>query len=189
MKHVATLTLGLSTALLNRTAQAQPEQPPAYQWNTALALGAASYGDQNDLWRATRFVASAHADLFFGRTGNHSFGFGPALSAGFSSYNEANLGLGAQLIIPVHEVLPIVVGLGLYGVDREGQSARPGGFARLGWGLRSFNYHSPYALAGGLLLEARRDFSEAPTTTWLASIQVDAAALALPFVWALNALR
>ncbi|HEU4411882.1 MAG TPA: hypothetical protein VFS43_41965 [Polyangiaceae bacterium] len=161
------------------------------QWNASLALGAARYGDEDDLWRTTRFAASARTDFFFGRSGNQSFGFGPGLFAGVTTFGEASIGASAQVLLPVHELLPIVVGLGLYGVDREAQKARAGGYATLGWGLRSFNYHSTYAMAGGLLFEARRDFSfsEAPVTTWMASLQLDAAALALPVVWAINAFR
>jgi hypothetical protein len=189
VKHGAALAFGFSLWLLSSSVLAQSEQPPPVQWNASLTLGGAAYGDGRDLWRETHFAAGAHADFLFGRTGNQSFGFGPGAFVGVSTFREANLGGGAQLLLPVHELLPIVVGFGLYGVDRQEQKARAGGYASLGWGLRSFNYHSSYALAGGLLLEARRDFGEEPVTTWLASAQIDAAALALPIVWAINAFR
>ncbi len=159
------------------------------QWNASLALGPAGYGNGDDLWRTTRFAASARSEFFFGRTSNHSFGFGPTGFVGASTLTEANLGAGLQLLVPVHEFFPLVVGAGVYGVNREEQKVRPGGYLSLGWGARSFNYHSSYALAGGLLFEARRDFSEAPVTTWLASVQLDVAALALPVVWAINIFR
>jgi hypothetical protein len=189
VKHSAALGLALALWFRSPSAFAQPEQPPSVQWNTSLALGGAGYGDSNDLWRTTRFAASAHADFFFGRTSNQSFGLGPGLFAGVSTFREANLGAGPQLLLPVHEYLPIVVGMGVYGVDRQDQKARAGGYASLGWGARSFNYHSSYAMAGGLLLEVRRDFGATPVTTWLASAQIDVAAIALPFVWAINAFR
>jgi hypothetical protein len=44
-------------------------------------------------------------------------------------------------------------------------------------------------MGGGLLLEARRDLAESPVTTWLASVQIDSALLALPVVFVVNAFR
>lgn len=189
MKQVATLALSAATLLLGSTARAENEQVPAVQWNASLGAGLAGYGEKGDLWRDTRFAGNLRADFLFGRTSNASFGLGPTTFLGFSTYSELNLGAGAQLLLPVHEYLPITLGAGLYGVNRQDQKTRPGGFVSLGWGLRSFNYHSSYSMAGGLLLEARRDLSESPVTTWMASLQLDAAVLVLPAIFVVNAFR
>jgi hypothetical protein len=189
VKQSAALGLGIAAFLIASAAKAETEQVPSVQWNTSVTVGLARYGDNEDLWRASRFAGSLRADFLFGRTQNASFGFGPTTFVGFSTYSELNLGAGAQLLIPVHDYLPITLGAGLYGVNREDQKTRPGTFLALGWGPRSFNYHSSYSMGGGLLLEARRDLSESPVTTWLASVQIDSALLALPVVFVVNAFR
>jgi hypothetical protein len=189
VKHVVVAAFAFSMSAVSSSAKAQTERPPPLQWNASLGLGGATYGDSNDLWRKTFFAANARGELFFGRTSNRSFGFGPSAFVGLSTYTETNLGAGVQVLLPIHELLPLVGGIGLYGVNREDQKARTGAYASLGWGLRSYNYHSSYAMAGGLLLEARRDMGDTPIVTWLATAQLDAAALSLPIVWAINAFR
>ncbi len=189
VKQSAALGLGIAAFFMAPAAKAEAEQVPSLQWNTSLTLGLARYGDSNDLWRASRFASSLRADFLFGRSNNASFGFGPTTFIGLSTYSELNLGAGAQLLIPVHDYLPITLSAGLYGVNREEQKTRPGTFLALGWGPRSFNYHSSYSMGGGLLLEARRDLAESPVTTWLASVQIDSALLALPVVFVVNAFR
>lgn len=188
MKHGFALGLAAGSLLNAAPVNAQPSSPPI-QWDAGITLGAAVYGENRDLWQSARFAAGLRGELFLGRTQNRSFGFGPVAFAGLTTFGERNAGLGTQLLVPVHEYLPLVIGAGLYGVDRDDQKARSGGFASVGWGLRSFNYHSSYSMAGGLLFEARRDFASEPVTTWVGSIQIDTAALVLPVLWAINAFR
>jgi opacity protein-like surface antigen len=147
VKHIGAALTAVLLSLASAQSHAQERQAPLLQWNASFTLGAATYGDNNDLWRSTRFATSARVETFLGRKNNRSFGFGPAAFLGASTLTEATIGGGLQALVPIHELLPIVVGAGAYGVDRENQSPRPGVFASLGWGLRSFNFHSSYAMA------------------------------------------
>ena len=59
---------------------------------------------------------------------------------------------------------------------------RPGVSGWLFFGSRSFNFHSSYVMAGGLLLGVERDLRDPNQSAVVIAAQIDGLVLALPFV-------
>ncbi len=158
---------------------AESEVPPV-QWNVGFALGACGVG-RGELWDQTRFCGAVRSDALLLRARESSFGVGPYASVGTIAVDDARLGAGASLLVPVLEDFPIVVSLGGLGRFGEGDDA-PGVEAWLFWGAQSFNFHSGYALRNGLLLGAQTTFEDEPEHVLWLTAELDAAWPVLPFV-------
>jgi hypothetical protein len=88
-----------------------------------------------------------------------------------------------SVLLPVHPYLPIVVSLGSYAHKRSPVDGwDPGIAAELFWGSRSYNYHSMYGMAAGLVLEPRYGIGDAREATWVLAARIDGELIALPFL-------
>jgi hypothetical protein len=126
----------------------------------------------------------------FLRAKNSDFGIGPYAELLAHAFDEVQFGGGATLLLPVLDNLPVVVSGGAYarkGDDRFGLT--PGVAATLFWGSRSYNFHSPYVLAAGLLGEFRYGLGPNRETSIVLGAQIDLEVLALPFVFLASAAR
>jgi hypothetical protein len=138
-------------------------------------------GNENELWDETRFCGAVRSDALFLRERESSLGVGPYASLGTAAFDDARLGGGASLLVPVIEDFPIVLSLGGLGVFGDGDAA-PGAEAWFFWGAHSFNFHGSYALRNGILFGAQTTFEdERRSALWLGA-QLDAALPLLPFV-------
>ncbi len=155
------------------------------QWNTAVvpAVAWVRSGGQS----SRPFYLGGQADVMFGRTSNASWGVGPMARIGSYRFSDLQLQLGASVLLPVHDYLPLVLSGGLYS-QRDGD-LRTGGFASLYWGTRSFNYHGSYVMTGGLVLEARQTAGDGGEKTVLVGANIDLQAVLLPAVMLINAFR
>ena len=57
------------------------------------------------------------------------------------------------------------------------------------WGPTSFNFHSSYSMASGLLFGAQQTWGSEPSTTLVFAGQLDLALAALPFVFLFELIR
>lgn len=173
--------------LLCAPAAGRAEGPPSkLQANAGLNLGVAG-ASTDSFWGTTYFHLGARGDLMFGRSGPNDWGVGPMLSLGTNGFKDFTVATGASVHVPIHELLPFVVSAGPY-LRRE-SVFEPGAFASLFWGTRSFNYHSRYVLAGGLLVEGRVGLGEPREHAIIVAVHADAQILALPVLFLINAFR
>ena len=149
------------------------------QWNVGLETGACR--DEVKLG----WCNAVHGDLLMLRSSPHEFGLGPSLRLGTVRFSDLRLDLGVSGLIPLFESFPLIL--------EAGPSLRnfghPGAFAGAFFGLRSFNYYGHYEMTGGLSVFAERSFgSDAESTYWLTA-RIDSAWIAMPFIFAYNALK
>ncbi len=155
------------------------------QWSSALTMGGAGVGTEGRFWDGSAFHLGARGDVLFGREQGADAGYGPYLALGTLDFSRFEAGGGASVLAPVHDDLPLVFSLGgLLAVDDAG--ARPLVEASLFWGSRSYNYHSAYGMAAGLLVSVRQGVTAPHETSLLVAAQLDFVALSLPAVAFVN---
>ncbi len=171
--------LGAALALaIARPAGAKP------QWNAGLESGVCGRGSSLGL-QDLGWCNAVHGDVLFLRQGNRDVGLGPSLRLGTARFDDLRLDAGLSLLLPVSESFPLVLEAGphLRNLDQ------PGIFASAFFGLRSFNHYGYYEMAAGLSVTAERSFTTGtPSALWITA-RIDGSWIALPFVFAYNALR
>jgi len=170
----AVFGIAFASLLLARTAAADP------QWNVSWVTGAAGVGDSDDHWQDTRWYNGIRGDVLFGRQRNADIGLGPYVSASTAGFDDARLGGGGSMQLPIHAYLPLVLSAGAYG--RHDGDWHPGAAAWLFWGSRSFNFHSSYVMTGGLLVGFEQDVDDQRQNAWMIGAQIDGLVLVLPFI-------
>lgn len=160
---------------------------PAYakpQWNGGLETGACGSGSSVGFERLG-WCNALHADVLFLRERSTDFGVGPSLRLGTARFDDVRLDAGLSLLIPTFESFPLVLEAGPHLRNFH----EPGVFVGAFFGFRSLNHHGRYEIASGLSLFAERSFTAGtPSALWLTA-RIDAAWLALPFIFVANALR
>lgn len=139
------------------------------------------------VWDQTVFVGGLRGDVLLGRDGPDEVGLGPYVAVETVAFDDVRPGLGASLHLPVAEPFAIVASAGP--LLSLGGEAAAGGSARLFFGTRSYNYHAPYVLSAGLSMGVDRTLGDAGQTVVSVVAQLDALLLALPFLYAAQALR
>lgn len=149
------------------------------QWNVGLETGACRDAVK---WG---FCNAVHGDVLMLRSSPHEFGLGPSLRLGTARFADLRLDLGVSALIPIFESFPLILEAG----PSLRNFAHPGAFAGAFFGLRSFNYYSHYEMTGGLNFLFERSFgSDASSTYWITA-RIDSAWIAMPFIFAYNALK
>ena len=100
-------------------------------------------------------------------------------------FDDLRLDAGLSVLIPTFESFPLVLEAGphLRSLDQ------PGVYAGAFFGFRSLNHYGLYEAASGLSVFAERSFTTGtPSALWITA-RVDASWLALPLIFAYNALR
>jgi hypothetical protein len=171
------------------------------QGTVGLTIGAAGVSPDSDkiapqgelprgFWKQTDLHLGLRGDLMFFREKNADFGIGPYAEVLTNGFNQIQFGGGGTFLLPVLDTLPVVVSGGLYarkGDDRFGLT--PGVATSLFWGSRSYNYHSSYVLAAGLLGELRYGLGPNHETSIVVGAQIDLVAFSLPFVFLASVVR
>ncbi|HXK19190.1 MAG TPA: hypothetical protein VNG33_15360 [Polyangiaceae bacterium] len=154
------------------------------QWNAGLETGVCGTGSSLG-FEKVGWCNAAHADVLWLRESGRDFGLGPSLRLGSARFSDLRLDAGLSALIPTFESFPLVLEAGPYVRNLN----QPGVFGSAFFGLRSFNYYGHYEMAAGLSLIAERSFSAGtPSAIWITA-RIDGSWLALPFVFAYNALR
>jgi hypothetical protein len=170
--------------LLSDGAQAEP------QGTAGLTIGPAAVGEEGTFWDHAEMHLGLRGDVLFGREGVSDFGAGPYAELGTYAFDELQFGAGGELLLPVHAKLPLVVSAGIYGrIGDDDYGLEPGVCGGLFWGNRSYNFHSNYEMAGGLLLGYRYGLGESHESVLLIAAQLDLAFITLPIVMIVDAIR
>ncbi len=174
----------LGVVLVHGTARAEP------QASVGVTLGLAGAGLERRLWDTTVFHAGLRGDVLFGRTANDDFGVGPYAEVLTHAFDELQAGAGVAGLVPVLDSFPLVLSAGMYGRwSDDAKAVEPGIAAAAFWGVRSYNFHSRYALSTGLLAQMRLGLGDSRETAVVLAAQVDLALLGLPFVYLFNAMK
>lgn len=158
-----------------------PARRPPFEFTAQIVVGGGARFAPGAASPAGFFALAWRADMLFLRHTPRSFGIGPALAVRLDHFADVVPSLGASLLLPVHEALPIVL-TPAFAMRWDGATWAPGVSGRLFWGVRSHNYHGVYALSIGLWAEARHFFDPQGTTDIAAGIDIDMQVFAIPFV-------
>lgn len=180
MSGARTAALGAFALALGvaRPASAKP------QWNAGLESGVCGSSDRLG-FQGLGFCNAVHGDLLFLRESGKNVGVGPSLRLGSARFDDLRLDAGVSLLLPVFQSFPLVLEAGPHLRNFQ----EPGVFASAFFGLRSFNHYGHYDMAAGISVIAERSFvTGTPSALWVTA-RVDGSWIALPFVFAYNALR
>lgn len=139
-------------------------------------------------WDRTRMNLGLRFESLWFREGPKDFGLGPYVEARTASFGHADYGAGLLALLPVDQTFPIWFGGGVF-ARRENSAFSSGYNGFLAWGGRSFNHHSTYAMAFGLLLDARVHRGPVPGVDLVLTASIDLQALAYPLIIGLSWLR
>lgn len=173
--------IGLALVLLSSPALADP------QWHAAMSGGACWFRGA-DARRHTLGCGSASGHLLLGRQRDGDYGFGPYARVTGLWDTAVTVGAGASALVPLSATYPFIVSLG-GALQKRGSGLGPGFEAWLFWGPSSYNFHSRYSMASGLLAGFQRTWGDAPSTTFGLAAQLDLMWLAVPVIALYEALR
>jgi len=128
-----------------------------------------------------RWFNALSGHVLWGRERDSDLGLGPYLRASHVWGEAMRLAGGASALLPLSPTYPFILSAG--GLVKLGDGdTLPGVEAWLFWGPSSYNYHSRYSMASGLLVGVQRSFGPRPATTFALALQVDMVWLALPVI-------
>jgi hypothetical protein len=149
-------------------------------------LGVANVGSPDG--RSTKMDLGLRFESVWFRESPRDFGIGPYVEARTAWFDHADYGGGLVALVPVDLTFPLWFGGGGF-ARRGGGTWSPGFDGFLAWGGRSFNHHSSYAMVFGLLLDARVHGGDEKGTDVVLAATLDLEGLALPFLYAVSAVR
>ena len=135
------------------------------------------------------FHLGARASVLFLRDRGRDMALGPYLDVATAGFGSADLGGGVEWLLPVRDDLPIVVSAGTFAREGGGRSWAPGAEGTVFFGSRSYNFHSWYGLAAGVFAQSRWIPSSPASVDVVLGVQIDAAIIALPFMFLYEAVR
>ncbi len=122
--------------------------------------------------------------LFRERAG--TMAFGPYVDVATEAFDTFQGGGGLEWLVPAGATAFVFSTGGYARMSRFG--VNPGVEATIFWGSRSFNYHSVYGLGVGLFAQGRWGFGDSKQADAIFGAQVDLEYLALPFLFAYEAI-
>lgn len=132
------------------------------------------------------FHLGARLDVLFFRERPGHMAFGPYVDIASHAFDTFEAGGGLAWLLPL-DATAFVLSAGSFArTSRFGWE--PGASATLFWGSRSFNYHSSYAIGVGLFAQGRWGFGDGKQADAILGVQLDLEYLALPFVFAYQAI-
>ncbi len=156
------------------------------QISAALTLGPAFRGLRTPPVRPA-FHLGGRADILFLRASHRGMGLGPYVELGTSGFDAFEAGGGVEWLVPAWSTAFIFSGG--TGVRASGSGSQPVATWGLFWGSRSYNFHSLYGFGAGLFAQGRYGLGDSRSFDVITGAQIDLALLALPFVFAVQALR
>jgi hypothetical protein len=176
---VAVLTVASGAA---RTARADP------QASMGLTVGGALQDVVGPQPLGGAFHLGARGDVLFLRSRPGQMAVGPYVDLATASFHDLDLGAGGEALLPVTEDFPLVLGAGAFARNGDGRTWAPGMEGTVFFGSRSYNFHSWYGLAVGLFVQSRWIPSSPATLDLVGGLQIDVQLLALPWLFAYEAL-
>lgn len=158
------------------------------QLSFSTQIGVVGTGSDPTLWNKTYLNLGLRFESLFFRESPRHWGIGPYAETRTPGFRGGEYGSGLITLIPIHSTFPLWAGAGGF-ARRQNEEWSPGVNAFIAWGSRSYNYHSPYSMAYGLMLDGRRHWGSAPGFDIVLTASIDLQAFALPFIFLINALR
>jgi hypothetical protein len=177
---IATLRLRIAAPLLLAGSTLSPDLLAA-EWNASALTGVCGTGVEREYWQHTCWFNGVRADVLFGRSRNLDFGAGPFADVTTAGFDDIRLGGGASALLPIHPFLPLVFSGGGYARKSE-IGWEPGLEGYVFFGTRSYNFHSSYGLAAGLIGGLHFGLGESRESAIVIALQLDGQILLLPFV-------
>lgn len=178
---VAAAALLLSVALLPRAASARPQVSAGLTNGLGFTDLRAGNGPR------LAYQLGGRVDLLLLREGPRQMALGPYVDVATAAFDTFETGGGLSWLVPVDATAFILSAGALARTSRFGWE--PGVAATLFWGSRSYNYHSTYGIGLGLFAQGRYGFGDGRQSDAILGVQIDLEYLALPFVFAYQALR
>jgi len=175
MKYVSA---ALWTFVLLCWVQAAKAAPQAHG---AVAIGLCAVERETARTEFPRFSGVLRGELWFGRERDRDLGLGPLVSLSTASFDRYAVTAGASLVLPISPTYPFILSATGGALETDAGWA-PGVEAWLFWGPMSYNFHSSYAMASGLLLGFQTSLGEERLTIVSLNGQLDLGLVALPFI-------
>lgn len=159
----------------------------APQFGAGLTTGAALTDLRAENAPRLAYHLGGRFDVLFLRERAGKMALGPYIDVATAAFDTFESGGGVEWLVPTGDAALIVSAGGFARTSRFGWE--PGASATVFWGSRSYNYHSSYSLGVGLFLQGRYGLSgPGRQADAIAGVQIDLAYLALPFLFAYEAL-
>jgi hypothetical protein len=159
----------------------------APQVNVGVTLGPA-LTDLRTNGPRVAFHLGARASALFFRERGRDMAIGPYVDFATHAFDMLETGGGIEWLIPVVEdSLPFVLSAGAFARRAPSLPWEPGIATTLFFGSRSYNFHSVYGLAAGVFLQGRYGLGDGKQADVILGLQIDLAALAMPFIYLFNA--
>ena len=178
----AGLLLAAATTVLGASTRAEATPQIGAEATTGVALT-----DLRTNGPRVAYSLGARFDALFLRDGPRDMALGPYLDIATAAFDTLETGGGVEWLVPF-DATAFVFSAGSF-ARKSSFGWEPGASATIFWGSRSFNYHSVYGLGLGLFAQGRYGFGDSHATDAIAGVQLDLAYLALPFLFAYEAIR
>jgi hypothetical protein len=176
--------LGVLSGLAVTTPAATVHARP--QLTGGATTGAAFTDLRADNGPRLAYHLGARLDVLLLRDGPRDMAIGPYVDVVTAAFDTFEGGGGIAWLVPTGSTAFVLSAGGFARTSRFGWE--PGASGTLFWGARSFNFHSSYAVAAGLFAQGRYGHGDGKQADAIVGVQLDLEYLALPFVFAYEAL-
>ena len=159
----------------------------APQVSAGLTTGAALTDMRASNGPRLAYHLGGRLDMLLLRERAGTMAVGPYVDVATAAFDTFETGGGLEWLIPAGDTAFILSGGAFARTSRFGWE--PGAAATIFWGSRSFNYHSTYSLGLGLFAQGRYGLAgDGKQADAILGVQVDLQYLALPFLFAYEAI-
>jgi hypothetical protein len=182
-RRLLALVLGLAATSLVATTSVDARARAQFSASGQVGVTGVS---EDGFWSRTKLDLGLRAEDDFLRESPRDFGLGPYAEVRTAAFIHGDYGAGLVSVVPIDPTFPLWLGGGVFARRGNDQWA-PGANAFIAWGSRSFNYESSYAMAYGLLLDARVHRGTDPGVDIVLAVSIDLELLAIPWIYAISA--
>jgi hypothetical protein len=122
------------------------------------------------------------------RKRDRDMGIGPYVDLATAAFDTAEVGAGAEWLIPSWEPFSCVLSAGALERKAPRIPWEPGVAATLFFGSRSYNFHALYGLTAGFFVQGRYGLGDARQGDLIAGVALDLVFFAYPFLLAFEAI-
>ena len=183
-RRLFAIVLGVATASAALVASPPAEALP--QITAGLTTGLALTDARADNGPRAAYHLGGRLDFLFLREGPRSMGVGPYVDVMTAAFDTFEGGGGLAWLVPTGSTAFVFSGGAFERTSRFGWE--PGVAGTVFWGSRSYNFHSDYAVGVGLFAQGRYGLGDGKQADAIFGVQLDLEYLALPFVFAYEAL-
>lgn len=156
------------------------------QLTTGATTGLALTDMRADNGPRAAYHLGARLELLFLRDSPREMAIGPYVDVATAGFDTFESGGGLSWLVPTGST-GLVLSAGAFArTSRFGWE--PGASATIFWGSRSYNFHSTYAVGAGVFAQGRYGLGHGEQADAIFGLQIDLQYVALPFLFAYEAL-